>query len=177
MIIEDGTGTGSRAEVDKANHLVVKAITEREIEHESQERGAAYNWSSDIVSVDAADTVLLIKNTSDKNLHIERIHISNGSTASEYTVHTPTTEVTPAGGAVVGTNLNTGSSNVADADAKSDETNNSQGNVIFTRWLAVDRNTTIETNGLILAKNKSIAVDVVEIVTETAVTIKGFYES
>ena len=43
-------------------------------------------------------------------------------------------------------------------------------------WLAVDRNTTINTGGLILGKNKSVAVDVVEATTEASVTVVGHYE-
>ena len=121
-----------------------------------------------------------MKNTSDNHLHIDFIQVANGSTASEFTVHLPTTEVTVTaggGGAVrTGTNLNTASSNVADASAASDETNNVQGNVIHTAWLAIDRSVTISTPGLILGKNKSIAIDVVEATTEVAATITGHYE-
>lgn len=175
--IEDGKGTGNRAEVNKENQLVVKATTQSELEHESEESGSAYNWSSDIVSIDAADTVLLVKNTSDTPLHIEHIEIANGVTASEYTVHLPTSEVTLSGGSVVtGTNLNTGSSNVADALSRSDEEGNTQGNVIATVWLAVDRNVRIDLDGLILGKNKSIGIDVVATTIETAATIVGHYE-
>lgn len=173
--IEDGKGTGFKAEVNKEQQLVVKAITQSELEHESEQNGAGYNWSSGTIDIDAADTVLLVKNTSDTPLHIECIKISNGALASEYTIHLPTTEVTPTGTAVTGTNLNTGSSKVADADAKSDETNNSQGNIIKTVYLAVDSEHPEETPGLILAKNKSVAVDVVANTAESAVTIIGHY--
>jgi len=176
MLIEDGKGSGRRAAVDSGNRLIVKAITEPEIE-EASEDGQAYVWSTDLVSIDAADTVLLVKNTSDTNLHIEAISISNGSTASEFTLHLPTTDVTVAGGTVTGVNLNTGSANVADASAASDETGNAQGDVIGTVFLAVDRDRTIRTPGLILAKNKSIAVDVVATVTEAACSIVGHYEA
>ena len=175
--IEDGKGTGSRAQVNKENQLVVSAVITREIEHESEANGAAYNWSSDIVSIDAADTVLLVKNTSDTPLHIEYVEVANGATASEYTLHLPTSEVTLSGGSVVtGTNLNTGSSNVADALSRSDEEGNAQGNVIGTVWLAVDRHHRFLTPGLILGKNKSVGVDIVATSAETAATIVGHYE-
>jgi hypothetical protein len=75
----------------------------------------------------------------------------------------------------VGTNLNTASSNVADATAKSKETNNTQGNIIGTVWLAVDRNIRIPLDGVILGKNKSIGVDVVADTSESAVTIIAHY--
>lgn len=174
--LEDGKGSGSRAQVNKENQLVVSAITESSIEHESEENGNAYNWSSDLVNIASDATVLLIKNTSETPLHIECIKIGNGSTASEYTIHLPTTEVTVTGTTVTGTNMNTGSSNVADASAASNETNNSQGNVISTVFLPIDSNSTFETPGLILAKNRSVAVDVVETTTEAAATIIGHFE-
>lgn len=174
--IEDGKGTGNRAEVNKENQLIIKAISESELEYESEVNGLAYVWASDIVDVaGAGGTVLLIKNLSDSPLHILSVLIANGAAASEYTIHLPTTEVTPTGAALVGTNLNTASSNVADALAKIKETDNTQGNVIGTVWLAIDRNIMIPLAGTILGKNKSIAVDVVVDTTESAVTIVGHY--
>ena len=174
--IEDGKGTGNRAEVNKENQLIIKAISESELEYESEVNGLAYSWSSGIVDVAAGnDTVLLVKNLSDKPLHILSISIANGSTASAYTIHLPTTEVTPTGTAIVGTNLNTASSNVADALAKSLETDNTQGTVIGTVWLAVDRSIIIPTEGVILGKNKSVGVDVIADTSESAVTIVGHY--
>ena len=175
--IEDGKGSGNRAQVNKENQLIVAAIVEKAIEHESEENGQAYNWSTDIVDAAAADaTILLLKNTSDTPLHIENIKISNGLTPSEYTIHIPTSEVTVGGGATItGTNLNTTSSNVADASAQSNETGNVQGNVIGTVFLAIDRDAVFETPGLILGKNISVGVDVVADATECAVTITGHY--
>ena len=174
--IEDGKGTGNRVQVNKENQLVVNAVTQSELEHESEENGQSYNWSSDVVDVAASGTLLLVKNTSDSHLHIKSIDIANGALASQYITHLPTIEVTPAGTTITATNLNTASSNVADADAKSNETNNSLGNVLDVVFLAVDTNHTIDTDGLILAKNKSIAIDVTENTVESAVTIIGHYE-
>jgi len=177
LMLEDGKGTGNRAEVNKENQLVVSAITVSELEHESEENGQGYNWTTDIVDPAAgAATVLLLKNTSDTPLHIETVLIANGSTVSEYTIHLPTSEVTLTGGATVtGTNLNTASSNVADASAQSNETNNVQGNVIYDVFLLVDTTIEIDTPGLILGKNKSIGVDVVTDVSESSVTIVGHF--
>jgi len=175
MLIEDGKGKGFKAGVNEEHQLLTAAVTQSELEHESEENGSGYNWSSDLINIDANDTVLLVKNTSDTPLHIECVKIANGSTASEFTVHLPTTEVTVTGTTVTGTNLNTGSSNVAEATGASDETNNSQGNVIGTVWLGVDASKDVETPGLILGKNKSVAVDVVEATTEVAATIIGHF--
>lgn len=174
----DPTGSGvNEQKVDSGGRALAFAVVEDELEHKSEKEGLAFNWSSGTVDVDDTDTVLLVKNTSAKNLHVESISIANGSGASEYTIHLPTTEVTVTGATVTGTNLNTGSSNVADAQAASDETNNTQGDIVFTRFLAVNSNASINTRGLILGKNKSVAIDVVADVAESAVTIRGFYES
>ncbi len=174
----DPSGAGiNEQKVNNEGQALTFATTQSELEHESEENGAGYVWASDIVDVAAGNgTVLLVKNTSDTHLHIDNIHISNGAIASEYTIHLPTVEVTPAGTAVTGVNLNTTSSNVADAIAKSKETDNAQGNVIGTVWLAVDRDRNFLTPGLIIGKNKSIAIDVVVDTAESAVEITGHYE-
>ena len=176
----DGAGINEQ-KVNKEGQALTFATTQSELEHESEENGAAYSWSSDIVNAGAAnDTTLLVKNTSDTHLHIDSIFITCGSVSSEFTIHLPTTEVTVtagSGGAVVtGTNLNTTSSNVADASAASNESNNAQGNVIGTVFLAIDRAYLFLTPGLILGKNKSIGIDTVEDTTESAITIVGHYE-
>lgn len=178
VIIDDGKGTGRKAEVNDENQLVVKSTVQSELEHESEENGAAYNWGSDAINIDANDTVLLVKNTSDNHLHIERIEIS-GDATSEYTIHLPTVEVTvtagSGGGVVTGTNLNTASSNVADASAASDETNNAQGNILNSVHLLANTTISMSVSGLILGKNKSVGIDRVSSGT-ASVSIVGHFE-
>jgi len=168
------TGGINEQKVNSQGQALVKAITESDFENAS-EAGLAYNWSSGIIDIDATDTVLLLKNESDDPLHIESITINNGSVASQYQVHLPTTEVTPTGATVSGTLLNTGKTGDPDATARSDETNNTQGTIIFHPMLAVDDDTTINTVGLILGKNKSVGIDVVAETTESGVTIRAHY--
>jgi len=175
VVIQSGKD-GNTMTVTKEGRALMNATVQSELEHESVENGAAYNWSTDLVNIASNATVLLVKNTSDTPLHLSSLLINNGSTASEFTLHIPTTEVTVTGATITGTNLNTGSSNVADASAASDETNNSQGNVIGTVWLAIDRHHIFNLDGVILGKNKSIAIDVVETTTEVAATLIAHYE-
>ena len=174
----DPSGSGiNEQKVNKEGQALSFSVTQSEIEHESEQGGSAYNWHSLKVDIDAADTVLLLKNTSDTHLHIERIWISNGGLAAEYQIHLPTTEVTPTGGTLVtGTNINTTSSNVADAVARSDETNNVQGNILHIVFMATNVTVGIQIPGLILGKNKSVGIDVVDNVVESAATITGHYE-
>ena len=177
-LIEDGKGSGFKAQVNTENQLVVSAITASEIEHESEENGAGYNWNSLKLDLAVGETYLLVKNTSETALHIECIKIANGASATEFTVHLPTTDVTVAGGAVVtGTNLNTTSSNVADADSRSNESGNAiaTSNLLTTVFLAINAFATIETPGLILGKNKSIAVDAITEPGTAQVNIVGHY--
>ena len=146
------------------------------MQQESEEFGNAYIWSSGVHNATAGDTVLLIKNTADGLLHIDRVLIANGSTASRYDIHIPSTIVaTPAGTANTGTNLNTTSGNTANAVAKVDETTNSQGDLIGQVYMAVDTNYVLDLRGLFLGKNESIGVDVAETASETSVTIYGHY--
>ena len=161
--------------VNAEGQALVLAISETELEHESATNGAAYTWASDSVNPSADDTILLLKNTSDTALHLENVNVS-GDADSEYTVHLPTSEVTPTGGSLVtGTNLNTGSSNVADAVARSLETNNSQGNVLYSLNLAGSVMAIVDLRGVILGKNKSIGVDTVIATTLSSVSITGHY--
>lgn len=172
--IEDGKGTGNRAQVDSSNRLSVKAITEPELEQASED-GNAYIWISQNLDIDAADTLLLVKNTSDKDLHIHHITFSSGNVATRYEVHIVTADITPAGTTVTGFNMNTGSAKVADAISKSDETANTQGTVIYDITLLATTNLTLFTLGIILAKNISIGVDQVTESTSGNITIVGHF--
>jgi len=176
MIIEDGKGTGKKAQVNSENQLIVSSVGQSELEHESEENGAGYNWSTNSLDLAINETLLLLKNTSDTPLHIECVKISNGASATQFRIHLPTTEVTLSGGTVVtGTNLNTSSSNVADASARSDETNNVLGNTVRTLFLAINGEKSEETPGIILGKNKSIAIDCITEPGTAAATIIGHY--
>ena len=171
----DGAGINEQ-KVNTEGQALVFSTNQSELEHESEQNGSGYNWCSNTVDPAIDDTVLLLKNTSDVHLHIDEIIIS-GDVNSEYTIHLPTTEVTPTGGAVVtGTNLNTTSSNVADATARSLETNNSQGDILYSILLLASTTYTIKTPGLIIGKNKSLGVDVVANTVLSSVTITGHYE-
>jgi len=174
-IIEDGRGTGSKAQVNSENQLVVSAVTASEIEHESEENGAGYNWSTNSLDLAINETLLLLKNTSDTPLHIECVKISNGASATQFRIHLPTSEVTVTGVTITGTNLNTSSSNVADASAASNESNNSLGNTVRTLFLAINGEKSENTPGLILGKNKSVAIDCISEPGTAAATIIGHY--
>lgn len=175
--LEDGTGTGNKAKVNADFHLLTTAVIETELSHVSKERGQAFVWASGTYDPDAGDTILLLKNTGDKGLHVARIWIS-ADVETRVVVHLPTTEVTPTGTTVTGVNLNTGSSNVAEATAIRDETNNTQGDIVWSGEVqaANDPFPLDLEDALSLAKNKSVGIDFVSAATACDVAIMGHFE-
>ena len=175
--IEDGTGTGSKAKVNADFHLLTTAGVETELSHVSKERGQAYVWASGTYDPGAGDTILLLKNTGDKGLHIAMIWLSS-DVDTRVVVHLPTTEVTPTGTTITGVNMNTGSSNVAEATAIRDETNNTQGDIVWSGEIqaAGDPFAIDLEDALSLAKNKSLGVDFVADAAACDVTFMGHFE-
>ena len=176
--IVDGTGNGTVAEVNKDNQLATMSVIETEFEFVSKKRGLSFSWSSGTYDAAANDTILLIKNTSSNyNLHIDGIWLST-DTETRVVIHVPTTEVTPTGTSVTGTNLNINSSNVAEATAIRDETNNTQGNIVWSGEIqATGEPFFIDLAGaLILGTNDSIGVDYVADVAACDVTITGHFQ-
>ncbi len=155
-----------------------QSVTETEFEFISKSKGLAFSWASGTYDAAAGDTILLVKNTSStKKLHIDKITLST-DTETRVVVHLPTTQVTVTGTTVTGVNLNTASGNVAEASAARDETNNTQGNVIWSSEIqAAGEPYSINWYGaLILNTNDSIGVDYVADVAACDVTILGHYQ-
>ncbi len=178
FMIEDGKGTRGTAGVNEDQQLTVASVNQTEFEFVSKEKELAFSWSSGTYDAAANDTILLIKNTSrTNNLHIDGIWLST-DTETRVVVHVPTTEVTVTGTTITGVNLNTGSANVAEASAARDETNNSQGNIIWSGEIqATGEPYFIDFAGaLILGTNSSIGVDYVADVAACDVTITGHYQ-
>jgi len=177
--IEDGKGSGSRCRVDSDNRIRAYSVVEPEIAYASEENGEAYAWTSVTYDYGAADTILLVKNTStSKKLIIDSI-VMTSDTATIAHIHVPAC-TTPTGTAVTGVNLNTSSNNVAEATAKTDETTNAIGvvGIVATVVLEADKTFTHDTRGtIVLGTNKCVAVDYVTDGTAATVTITGYYHS
>ncbi len=176
--IEDGKGSGRRASVSTSNRLDTSARANKRLFYISRDNGQLFSWASGTADIDGGDTALLVKNTAtNKNLYIEHIWISS-NTETRVIVHLPTTEVIVTGTTIIGINLNTGSSNVAEAAAARDQTNNSQGDIIWSGEIqATSAPLEIEFDGaLILAKNRSVGVDILADGSAFDVTIIGHFE-
>jgi len=172
-----GISGNGPADVNDDHQLLTKAIVESEHEFVSDIKGLSFVWDSGNVNIDATDTVLLVKNTSATlELHIDTITIST-QTDSVFQIQLPTAEVTPTGTTVTGTVLNTRFSEAAPADAKSDETNNSQGNIIWTHEIQAAGGPFVKNYGgvLIIKKNGSVGVDQVSDAAGAMVTIEGHF--
>lgn len=176
-MIDDGAGKNPPVRTDEDGHLLTNSVSESEFEYFSDVKGDAYSWNFLTYDIAAGDTIGLIKNTSDsKELHIDSITISS-DVETVVTVHLPTTEVTPTGTAVVGANLNTRSVKIAPSAAITDETDNTQGTIIFqTEIQAAGSPFTHEYGGaLIIGQNRSVGVDIVADAGAFNLTIEGHF--
>lgn len=176
--IRDGKGRGFEAEVNKEQELVVRAITEREIEHASAS-GNAYIWTSGDQNIDATDTMLFIKNTGDIPLILDNLAVIGSNVACTWTIHTGADVTTPAGGSVVtAINLNRSfASKAADAVARTDETAVADGDIISTfHTAATVQASPIDLTGLILGKGHYIQINQETTSTSGTVTIIGHFE-
>jgi len=179
LIIEDGKGSGIKAGVSLDGQLLVRAVVDSLIDHNSQEHGLAFSWASGLVNAGAAGTILLVKNTGNKDLHITEVWLST-EIDTRVAIHLVTANVTVAGDATItGVNLNTGSSNVAEALAMTNETGNSQGGVIWNGEIMAAANSLKVPmyNAAILSKNKSIGVDYITDTAVAEVTIFGNFDN
>jgi hypothetical protein len=174
-MLEDGQGSGQRQGVDSEFRAKTAATTKTALEYWSG-KGQAYSWNSLDLDIDATDTLLLVKNDSSSSLYIDYMIIEAGNAATRYQVHIPAAEVTVTGTTVTGFNLNTGSSNVATATAASDETNNTQGTIIYDVSLLATTTIIVPTPGLILSEDKSVGIDQVTESTAGNAIIYGHYE-
>jgi hypothetical protein len=156
-VLEDGKGRGYKAEVNSQQELVTRSIGETELEHASY-LGNAWAWDSLEVDIDATDTMLFVKNTSDTPLVLDRAVISGSNVICEWTIHIGSDTTTPAGGTeVVAVNINTGNlGDTALSVARSDETSVADGSIIGRAKTPVDNSIEYNLDGIIIQKNHYI---------------------
>jgi len=173
--IEDGTGSGAQAHVTPDNRLDVSSRTSPRIAYISKDEGRSFTWSH-FYDYDAADTILLVSNSSTtRKLYIHTIAVGS-DTATRFTIHSPAYP-TLAGTVVTGVNPNRTSGSIADAEAYGDETGNMQANVIFNGMLIATGTSIVKPEGsIILGYHDCVAVDLVTAGTMGTVTITGYYE-
>ncbi len=176
--IEDGTGSGAKAQVKSDNALLVDAHTIPRGAFVSEEEGQAYAWiSTDATS--AGEESISVQNTStDKNLHISKIIVAG----VQATIHAAllVTGGTPAGTPITGVNLNKASSNTAAATAFGDAavTGSVVGDIIAQAYHVALGSAVIDFDGaVILGQDDTIAVRTVAGTDGIVyVTVLGFYD-
>jgi len=112
-IIEDGTGSGFKAAVNKLHQLVVRAITEDNLSHVSDAFGEAYMVQAIDAGPVANEYTLYFKNTDEKDFIVDNLYsyVTDTNVVWKLTSVTGTTT----GTVIVPVNLNLGSGNTADA--------------------------------------------------------------
>jgi hypothetical protein len=162
------------------DRLLTFAATDSEFEHVSEEESLSFTWASAQVNIDAADTIIMVRNVSDDLLlHIEDVDFG-ANVAAQFQVHLIKGSAALAGTAIVGVCLNQAKAKLAAtfAEAKGDETTNgTQGSIIWAGAVAADTNKNIHYGGaIILAPGDAIGIDVVEEPAETNATISGYFK-
>ena len=176
--IEDGRGTGSRAEVDKNGHIRNYGVAEREIQHESEENGNAYIWTAGPTDWGADKNMIWIRNDSTSaKLHIEELVVTVPATAAiESFVGTGNTV---AGTEITATNLNRGSGNTPDATARYSNTNVDAGagmTLLAHGLVAANTIQKFEVYGaLVLGYLDEVAINIVTDVAASYAYIVGYY--
>jgi len=112
MYIEDGTGSGNKAQVTDGHRLAVFAVSAT-TEHHANEEGKAYHMLFDQAPTAGDDCIIYIENSFDGNMSIDGVWLSP-SAATEIYFHLGDTGTRNAAADVVPTNCNAGSGREAD---------------------------------------------------------------
>lgn len=176
MEIKDGRGSGYAAAVNERGRVAVDAD---KVGGDSAGKGNYFILQSQDLNIDAADTLLCVRNDGNVPFAIDRMILSTGATWSRYECHIITASFTAAGTAVTPKCLNTGLSGTsalaADLTVKSDETGNTQGAVIYDISLLALTTLVVPTPGLILARGVAFGIDQVTESAAGAASIEGHF--
>jgi hypothetical protein len=157
--------------------LEVRAIQESLLEHASA-RGASYCWLSADTSIDAGDTRLFIKNTSDKFLVMSRAIFTSSNVACKWSIGVGGATTTPTGTEVTAVNMNQQfSNNTEDYLAFDDETAVATVTPMFrvATPVALDSRE-IPLDGIILGKNQYIQINQDTASTSGGVAVFAHFE-
>jgi len=176
--IEDGTGSGIKAKVNKLNQLVVRSIVELDINHIAERFSESYFTQAIDAGPVAGEYTLYFKNTSEKDFIINAIDgfVTDADVVWKLTEVTGTTT----GTVIVPVNFNLGSGKTADATVRGGAAgvgSVTPGTVIRTIYGgAVFNRFRIEAH-IIIPKDKAIAFEY-DAGSGGAVTIgfSGFYK-
>lgn len=162
VIIEDGTGKGYKAKVDKNGQVSVKASTQSEASFISHEQGGAYIIATgSFTSVTSGESGLLyIKYTGDKQLHIANVRTC-GTGVQKWRMYKDVTTGTLVSGANAASvnNANITSKNVLDEISyKGVDGSTITDGTVMDQWINNGGHSSEEFDGIVvLGKGDSIA--------------------
>jgi hypothetical protein len=168
-------GTETQIKATQDGELEVRAIVETELEHASA-KGRAYSWQSTNSDIDAGDTRLFIKNTSDKFLVLSYIEGNPANVVCDYDIAIGTETTTPTGVSVVGLSLN---GNVVASEsyiAYDDETAVATGGTRKTITVPTTNSIISPLDGFILGKNQYVQITQITESTSGRISVFGHFE-
>jgi hypothetical protein len=168
-------GNVTQIKATKGKELEVRAITEQLLEHASS-KGLAYCWSSSDSDIDAGDTRLFIKNTSDKYLVFDYAIINFGNVACKYDFGHGQATTTPSGTAVTAGALNATVTVQESYIAYDDETAVADATRLFTVSVNTTSDTYLPLIGVILGKNQYLQINQETESTSGRVNVWGRFE-
>ena len=171
-----GNGTETQIKATQDGELEVRAIVETELEHASA-NGRAYAWRSANTDIDAGDTRLFIKNTSDKFLVLSYGVFEPANVVCSYDIGIGNATTTATGTGITATNLN-GTVAVSESYLSfDDETAVADATPIVSYTVNTTNSMRIELDGFILGKNQYLQINQETESTSGRVTIFGHFEA
>lgn len=172
-VSKNGNETQIKATQD--GELEVRAITETELEHASA-RGDAFAWRSSNSDIDAGDTRLFIKNTSDKFLILSYAIFEPANVVCSYDIGIGSDTTTATGTAITATNLNGSITATESYEAYDDETAVADATPIVSYTVNTTESLRAELDAFILGKNQYIQINQETESTSGRVTVFGHFE-
>lgn len=174
--IQGGTGNKKSAAVNDHHQLSVDSATAMAI---ASARGDAYSWDSIEIDIDITDTMLFVRNDSDRPLILDRALVNgDGVVACIYDIGIGSDTTTPTGGAVVlGVNLNPNfAGKKPETTARSDETAVADATVVGRVKTVIDSGEEISLNGFILNKGQYIQFNQEVESSAGSIILYGYYD-
>lgn len=176
MEIKDPDGTSAKVTDD--NRLRTYAGQESEVAFQSRVNENAYSWTMS-ADLGADKCALYLRNDTTTPLLIDKIFLW-ASAAATFEIWAGNNKITPAGTAVVGFNLNTDSTALADVTCTHTETGADAGGtltIIQTIQTGAVTKELVEWEGaLVLGRLGEIAVNIVTDVDLASVTVLGYFQ-
>lgn len=154
--------SGSTAKVNSENMLLTRAVVMPEIQHAAHDHGESFSFDSGERDIDAGDTMLFVKNTSNVDLFLSEVILNGSNVICSWSVLIGNASTTPVagGGTVTGVNMNRNfAAKTADVTAIWDETAVADGDVVKRVWTAVTESKTLDLRGIIVGPGHYVQIN------------------